>query len=358
MVEQMERMEVPFTYTYDQFTVFFHGSSVFIDGKEFPIGQCCVDVLNLEESVLDELDRQAWEFVPTAQTLLTEKTDSAAISAQEKLNAVWDIIFSLPVYRNLNMDIECNYHTFERLRADEEKWTQVQESASEGYAIYQGMLASLVCFADDLRNFRQQIVTMTERYFEPLTRRNSRAYAEAYSSFYGKMLSVAAHLFHEDFSQSFPIEVSFVPMMHQTNVDEIFIAEKATFNCLTDFLRVEFYRGLAAGNAPRRCHNCGRYFLLTKGYNICYCNNIAPGETDRTCRKVGAHRKEAQGKANRTPAQVEYDRTYNRLKQRKNRKKISMDEWNVTVAQAQKILEQAERGEMTDEELKEKLAEL
>lgn len=38
---------------------------------------------------------------------------------------------------------------------------------------------------------------------------------------------------------------------------------------------------------PRRCHNCGKYFLLTNGYNTCYCNNIAPGETERTCRKVG-----------------------------------------------------------------------
>jgi len=27
---------------------------------------------------------------------------------------------------------------------------------------------------------------------------------------------------------------------------------------------------LALGNAPRRCHNCGRYFLLTSSYDICY----------------------------------------------------------------------------------------
>lgn len=93
---------------------------------------------------------------------------------------------------------------------------------------------------------------------------------------------------------------------------------------LADFLRTEFYRGLALGNAPRQCHNCGRYFLLTAGYNTCYCNNIAPGELERTCRKVGAHRKEALGKANRTPARKEYDRTYNRLKVRKQRGKISV----------------------------------
>ena len=98
--------------------------------------------------------------------------------------------------------------------------------------------------------------------------------------------------------------------------------------------------------------NCGKYFLLTAGYNTCYCNNIAPSETERTCRKVGAHRKEAQGKANRTPAQVEYDRAYNRLKQRKNRKKISVEEWNASVAEAMKVLEQSEQGKINDEEMR------
>jgi len=76
----------------------------------------------------------------------------------------------------------------------------------------------------------------------------------------------------------------------------------------------------------------------------------------RTCRKVGAHNKEAKGKANRTPAQVEYYRAYNRLKTRKLRGKISVDEWNTAVAKAQDILALAERGQLTDEELKQQLA--
>ena len=352
MEEKMERIEIPFTYTYDQFTVFFHDDHVFVGERDVPIGQCCVDIMNLDEQVLHEINRRVREFVPAAQALLAEKTDSAAASAQEKVNAVWDVVFTLPVYRELKMDVECNYHTLERLLADEEKWAQVQDPASEGHALYQGMIIALADFASELMRLRQQIAIMTEKYFEPLKRRNSGAYAEAYSFFYAQMLSVAAHLFGEDFTQSFPMEVSFVPMMHQTKEGEIFIAEKATFNSLTDFLRTEFYRGLAVGNAPRRCHNCGKYFLLTAGYNTCYCNNIAPGETERTCRKVGAHRKEAQGKANRTPAQVEYDRAYNRLKQRKNRKKISVEEWNAAVAEAMKVLEQSEHGKIDDEEMR------
>ena len=88
--------------------------------------------------------------------------------------------------------------------------------------------------------------------------------------------------------------------------------------------------------------------MLTEGYNTCYCGNIAPGETERTCRKVGAHRKEAKARANQMPEKKEFRKAYNRLKQRKNRKKISVDEWNAAVAQAEAFLEQAERGELTD----------
>jgi len=93
-------------------------------------------------------------------------------------------------------------------------------------------------------------------------------------------------------------------------------------------------------------------------YNICYCNNIAPGETERTCRKVGAHKKAEKEKAFETPAQQEYRKAYNCLKVRKNRKKISNDEWNKKVALAQEWKDQSERGELSDLELCEKLSAL
>lgn len=263
----------------------------------------------------------------------------------------------MPVYRDLNMDLELSYHLLERLYEQKEKWAQVQDIHSEGHEIYERMIDNLAHFADRVRALRLQLRIMTEKYFEPLERRNSAAYGTAYSAFYADMLRAGALFFGEDFDQKFSVEIDFVPMTQKENESEFFVAEKTTFNYLHDFLRTELYRGLAIGNAPRQCHNCGKYFLLTAGYNTCYCGNIAPGETERTCRKVGAHRKEAQGKANRSPARVEYDRTYNRLKQRKVRGKIGVDEWNAAVAQATQVLEQAERGELTDDEMRERFRE-
>ena len=146
------------------------------------------------------------------------------------------------------------------------------------------------------------------------------------------------------------MEAEYVPMPDPSDKMRYLIGECMVFHSIGDFLRMDFFRALQHGNAPRRCHNCKKFFLLTAGYNTCYCNNIAPGETERTCRKVGAHKKEASKE--RTPAQKEYRRVYNRLKTQKSRGKISVDEWNSAVAEALEVKERAERGELNDEEMK------
>lgn len=236
MEEQMKEIFIPYTYTYDQFTVFFYGDRIFVGEKDFPTGQCSVDMMNLSEDILNTIDHRVQDFLPAAQRLLTEKTDSAAASAQEKLNAVWDVVFTLPVYRDLKLDEVCSYHALEHLLTDEDKWMQIKTPGTEGYAMYQEFLKGLSHLAEGIRMFQNQIATMAEHYFEPLKRRNSAAYAQAYSQFYGQMVSIAAHYFHEDFEQSTPVEVSFVPMMHPTQKGGIFVAEKTTFQSLLDFL--------------------------------------------------------------------------------------------------------------------------
>ena len=130
------------------------------------------------------------------------------------------------------------------------------------------------------------------------------------------------------------------------------IAERMVFHRLGEFLHVDFFRGLMHGHSPRRCKNCGRFFLLTEGYNAVYCNRIAPGDTVKTCQRVGAHRTAAKGE-NKTPERKLYDQVYNRLKTRHQRKKISTDEWNKAVALAWNYKEKADKGEIKFFELEE-----
>ncbi len=91
---------------FDRFSAFFTGDTVFLDGTAFPLGQLTTDVLNLDGEMLREIDRRVDDFISNVWTLLQEKTDSAARSVQEHLNAVWNLVFDLPVYRSLRLDTQ------------------------------------------------------------------------------------------------------------------------------------------------------------------------------------------------------------------------------------------------------------
>lgn len=342
---------------FDNFSALFTTDKVFLSGKAFPLGQLTTDILNLEDAVLIEIGRRIDDFMTAVAVLFQKKTDSAAHSAQEKLNAVWGVVFTLPVYRDLRMDMALSYELFLSLFSDKDQWAEALDVTSDGHIMLEKFLNGLEYFTESLRNFRGQITGMLELYFEPLTQRNADAYAAAYADYFSGIDAAGRGLFGlPSFEQSFPAEIQFTPMVQaEENKQRYVLAEKTAFSYLTHFLYTDFYRALMAGNAPRRCHNCGRYFLLTAGYNTCYCNNIAPGETERTCRKVGAHRKEARKRSGAAPERQEYNKAANRLKQRKNRGKISTGEWNTAMAKAQELLEQAEQGKLTEEELRTQL---
>ncbi len=136
------------------------------------------------------------------------------------------------------------------------------------------------------------------------------------------------------------------------DADGYILAECIVVNNMKSLLHIDFFKGLVQGNCPRKCYNCGTYFLLLSGHNTCYCSNPISEQKHKnkifTCRGVGAHNKEREQKENRTPARQEYDKVYNRLKTRKNRKKISSDEFNDLVSKALSYKDQNESGELSD----------
>jgi len=324
---------------YDQFSVLFWEDNVMLGcGASFPLGQITTDFLNMDEQILTEIDKRVREFTTGMRALFINKNNDAVIKLQKKLNAVWDVIFTLPFYRDLPLDIHSSHNLLPMLLADKQKWAEVFQDNSEGNKMFMEFLDKLEYFAEGIRNFKGQIAGMLELYFENLTRRNSEAYAQAYSNYYRDMADAGVLLFGDlPFEQRFPVKIRFTPLRHPQGKGKPMIAEEVEFSYLSHF---------------RRCHNCGRYFLLNKGYDTCYCNNIAPGETGKTCRKVGAHKKEAR-KEGKTPARLEYDKVYNRLKTRRARGKLSVDEWNAAVALALEYKDKAEAGKISDSELKE-----
>jgi len=104
---------------------------------------------------------------------------------------------------------------------------------------------------------------------------------------------------------------------------------------------------------PWRCEHCKRWFLLKSGYDTCYCENPAPEEPDKTCRQVGANRKETRLNGT-AEIRKEYTRVTNRLKGQKFRGTLSTDDWNKLMRQVQDLREEALTGKLKVAELRER----
>lgn len=341
----------------DDFSVLFHEDHVYIGEQAYPTGQCVVDILNIGEEELSAIDRALQDVYRAIRRARKEDTKNSVQIAQEKMQAVWILVSKLPVYRDLHID--WSQPISQNVELTETFWNSLRKIPVTQRGKVGRHLRNLTGVMDLLRVFRQEIMQILDAYLEPVQRRNSEAYATGVYRFYSDMETAGKNHHVSSPEHGFPVQVKFIPMESPTVKGKIILAEQTRFSGLTgllSFLQVEFYRGLTVGNAPRKCHNCGKYFLLTAGYNTCYCNNIAPGETVRTCRKVGAHQKALRRSAERTQAQREYYRIYNRLKQRKNRGQLDDDEWNAIMSRAREMTDQVERGEMTFEELVKRLS--
>lgn len=66
------------------------------------------------------------------------------------------------------------------------------------------------------------------------------------------------------------------------------LVEKMYFDHLADFIYVEFMKGLQKGFVPKRCANCGRWFLQEPGMTYAYCDRPASGGIGLTCRDIGS----------------------------------------------------------------------
>lgn len=313
----------------------------------------------MDRSLLWKLKAAVAEFKPELEVFLAARTASSAAVAQQKLDAVWAILDQIPAYKNLRGNFSGSQGLFHSMREHPDR---TDDSVTEGTNFHRAMtywLDKLERLPDAVDDFIRNTSLMLEDYFEDLSARSPAAYAEAYEKFRRTMDAAFQYAEEEDEADealesvqlNFPVRLGFRAM--EAKDGGAVFGEELTFDELASFLYTDLYKGMAAGNVPRRCHNCRHFFLTVGGHDTVYCNRIAPGETKRTCRQVGAHRKEKR--KNQAPILKEYSRAYNRLKGRKSRGSISADKWNRKVAMIQDLRDAALRGELSDAEFKQRL---
>lgn len=111
------------------------------------------------------------------------------------------------------------------------------------------------------------------------------------------------------------------------------MAERWTVSCLRDFLYLELGKAIEHGNAPRQCRLCGHWFLHEQGDKTVYCGQVAPGETEKTCREVGA-RAVFENKIRAEETWKLYKRAYKKYYARVMKGNMGREEFNAWVEHA------------------------
>ena len=318
----------------------------------YPLGSFAAEALNLNRlATVSKIDSKVQELKEEFTIFLSSRSNSSAAVAQEKLNELWELLGELPVYRHLYPHDSSAKYLIEYLCAHPEQTDEMVTQGSELNLTLNHWLSKLDSLTKSLQRFWDNTTWMLEDYFEKLPSHLPDSYARAYSTFRQDMAEdiriheeEGGHSEAEHLTFDFPTQLSFEPAYSPTS-GKMVLTERMVFEDLVSFLYVDLYKGMAAGNIPRRCRNCGRYFLAVGGYDTIYCSNVAPGEKKKTCRQVGAHRTE-KIKNDSSPVQKEYKRAYNRLKARKQRGTLSVDEWNQKVSEAQELRDKAAEGKM------------
>ena len=123
------------------------------------------------------------------------------------------------------------------------------------------------------------------------------------------------------------------------------LCEAYTFDSLGAFLYFDFFLGLSQSYLPKRCDNCGMYFLLEGGKYSNYCERTLKDGPDKTCRDVGA-RKKYDDKCKSDPIWLAYNRAYKAHYARYMKKKMTVPEFEEWSRQAVKWRTQAEEGKL------------
>ena len=134
------------------------------------------------------------------------------------------------------------------------------------------------------------------------------------------------------------VNIQYMIMTPEGGVPEL--VEKLYFDRLADFVYVELMKGLQRGFVPKRCLNCGRWFLQEPGLTYSYCERPAPGEPDKRCRDVGS-RASFQTKIRNNDVWIVHQRAYKKYFARTRKGTMSRSDFEVWAREAEALRDEA-----------------
>lgn len=347
---------------YDYIVADYVGNRVKVNGEEYKIGACCVDLLN---SFNGPKEQKAFE-----ELSLKIREESAILESdvipQEILDALGTDIVSL-------LRLVKNVHPFTAFATDKQL-DAVRGAFSADNVIRFRRLYNECCVTaastgttpyDILHENRPDLdanlffdmASNSLKLFKNLT----VLYGELYLDFIyskrkiGALADQFCALPKADAEHMMPIAFETLPKVATETKTQFVkadfsgrnksqLANRLYFSRYIDFVFYDFYQGLGFGHYPRKCEICGKFYLKTNSRPQRYCSGLS-GITGRnhrvlTCKAVGKRRGEKERAANDSILIV-YKRVRDSIRQDEHRGKISAELSKFAKIEAQNCKEKA-----------------
>ena len=347
---------------YDYIVADYAGNRVKVNGEEYKVGACCVDLLNSfngpeEQKAFEELSLRIRE----ESTVL-----ESDVIPPEALDALGTDIVSL-------LRLVKNVHPFTAFATDTQL-DAVRGAFSADDAIRFRRLYNECCVTaastgttpyDILHENRPDLDA--KLFFDmaanslKLYKNLTALYGELYLDFmYSKQkIGALADQFYAlpkaDAEHMMPIAFETLPKVATETKTQFVKAEfsgrnksqlanRLYFSRYINFIFYDFYQGLGFGHYPRKCEICGKYYLKTNSRPQRYCSGLS-GITGRnhrvlTCRAAGKRRGEKE-RAENDPILIVYNRVCDGIRQDEHRGKITAGLSKFAKKQAKNCMEKA-----------------
>ena len=281
-------------------------------------GNIALDILNLPDSVLEELLELTAPMMELVDYLNKHrnpdnKTLSRMMTASKNVFRVVDLLREVPPFAS--QDFTWLDENLPKVFATEKVTKAYTERKKEQGELFIQAMCLVAQLGFGIRDFRNALIPLVESLEDEDISRNPKGFSQKFDSFFSKDEE------QKDQWMAFSnVSVEYVP-------EEKGIVRRMHYASFPSMFRSDLYEALAAGNAPKRCPICRKFFLTTNARRQKYCTGYAPEEHGgMTCVQVGNRMgREHREQANNNPVLVRYHQTVNVIDQRVTRGALEAD---------------------------------
>ena len=275
-------------------------------------GSIALDVLNIPESVLEELLELTEPMMQLVDFLNKNRNPDSStlammLTASRNVFRVVDLLRDAPPFADQDFTwLDGKLPSIFSADAVKKAYRQRKKEMGEVFIPALCLVAQL---GFGIRDFRQALIPLVEALDDEDASRNPAGFAKQFDAFF------SADENKQDYWMSITnVSVEYLP-------GEKGLVRRMHYASFPSMFRSNLYEALAVGNAPKRCPICQKFFLTTNARRQKYCTGYAPEKYGGlTCVQVGNRmgRKEREKAAN-CPAIVQYHQTVNTIDKRVER---------------------------------------